>query len=45
MELEKQERYYIEMLKPSLNITIPQRTDKEYRDDNKEHLKERLKSI
>ena len=33
--LETRERHWIELLKPTLNRTIPTRTDQEYRDDNK----------
>ena len=36
LELEKKEREIIEQLKPTLNKNIPTRTDKEYREDNKE---------
>jgi hypothetical protein len=39
-ELEQYERYHIEKLKPALNHQIPTRTDKEYRDQNKEQKKE-----
>ena len=36
--LHKQERYYIEEKKAELNKRIPLRTDKEYKDDNKDKL-------
>tara|TARA_R110000764_G_scaffold22159_1_gene55534 strand:+ start:144 stop:731 length:588 start_codon:yes stop_codon:yes gene_type:complete len=39
MDLKKRERYYIELLKSSLNSAIPTRTYKEYNDDNKENHK------
>ena len=42
-EARARERYYIELLKPSLNCDIPNRTSKEYRIDNKEKLIERSK--
>lgn len=35
-ELEERERYYIKN-NECINITIPHRTNKEYREDNKEH--------
>ena len=38
--LHKRERYYIESLKAGLNKYIPLRTDKEYREENKEKIKE-----
>ena len=41
--LEARERFFIEQLKPTLNQRIPTRTDKEYRDDNKETLSEKSK--
>lgn len=44
LELEKKEREIIENLKPTLNKSIPTRTDKEYqkqyREDNKEKIKD-----
>ncbi len=40
-EAKARERYWIEKLKPSLNFEIPLRTDKEYREDNKDKEKER----
>ena len=36
--LHKRERYYIEEKKAELNKRIPLRTDKEYKDDNKDKL-------
>jgi len=42
-EARIRERYWIEQLKPTLNIYIPSRTDKEYREDNKEVLAEKNK--
>jgi len=39
-ELELKEREYIEVLKPTLNLKIPTRTQKEYRQDNIEQIKE-----
>jgi hypothetical protein len=41
-ELEVRERYHIELLKSKLNKNIPTRNDKEYREDNKEKIKERM---
>ena len=35
----------MEIYKSSLNMTIPTRTDKEYRDDNKEQNKNIVKII
>jgi len=43
LELEKREREIIENLKPTLNQKIPTRTNKEYKENNKEHLKEYYK--
>ena len=43
LELHKKEREFIELLKPSLNMIIPTRTQKEYKEDNKETIKERMK--
>ena len=40
LELEKRERYYIEELKATLNKIIPTRSQKEYRKENKEQIKE-----
>jgi hypothetical protein len=42
-ELEIRERFHIETLKSKLNKNIPTRTSKEYRDDNKEVIKEKKK--
>ena len=42
-DIETRERYYIDLLKPNLNKNIPTRTDKEYRQMNKEKLAEYLK--
>jgi hypothetical protein len=39
-EAEKRERYWIETLKAKLNKHIPTRTNKEFREDNKEKVKE-----
>ncbi len=39
----KRERYYIEELNATLNKIIPTRTDKEYREDNKEIISEKKK--
>lgn len=41
MELERRERHFIEMLKPSLNKMIPTRTQKEYRAENPDKERER----
>ena len=38
--MRDRERYFIETLKPSLNSDIPNRTQKEYYEDNKEKKKE-----
>lgn len=43
LEVEKKERYWIEELKSDLNKIIPTRTQKEYRNDNKEQIKEKKK--
>ena len=43
-EARARERYYIELLKPSLNCDIPNRTSKEYRIDNKKKICERDKN-
>jgi len=40
VELRNIERKYIEQLKPGLNIEMPNRTTREYRQDNKEYYKE-----
>ena len=42
-ELEIRERFHIETLKSKLNQIIPTRTHKEWREDNKEHIKEKKK--
>jgi len=42
-KLETRERYHIDFLRPTLNKIIPTRTDKEYREDNKEKIKEQGK--
>jgi hypothetical protein len=42
-ELEVRERHHIELLKPKLNKVIPTRTQKEYREENKENLAEQKK--
>jgi len=42
-QLEIRERFHIETLKSKLNQIIPTRTQKEYRDGNKELIKERKK--
>ena len=42
-ELHARERYYIELLNPSLNKVIPNRTQQEYNEDNKEKINERQK--
>lgn len=42
-ELRARERYYVELLKASLNSVIPNRNKKEYYQDNKEKILERNK--
>ena len=42
-ELEIKERYYIDLLRPTLNKYIPTRTLKEYYEANKEYCKEKSK--
>jgi hypothetical protein len=42
-ELKARERYWIETLKPSLNKIIPLRTIQEWREQNKDKLKEKQK--
>ena len=42
-ELEKRERYWIDTLKPSLNIQIPTQTIKEWYEINKDKIKEKAK--
>ena len=39
-EATARERYWLENLKPTLNCQIPNRSKKEYYEENKEHLKE-----
>jgi hypothetical protein len=36
MEMERRERYWIELLKPSLNTVIPTRTREEYNHANRD---------
>jgi len=43
LELKSRERYFIELLKSRLNCCIPTRTKKEWRNDNKETIKEKDK--
>lgn len=43
LEASKRERYNIELFKSVLNIIIPSRTRKEYRQDHKEIIKEKGK--
>ena len=42
-EALKRERYWIENLKATLNLKIPSRTKKEYREDNADKIKEHKK--
>ena len=42
-ELQSRERYWIETLESKLNCHIPTRTNKEWREDNKDYLKEHSK--
>lgn len=42
-DLETRERYYIELLKPTLNNNVPTRTRKEYYENNKSRLLEEQK--
>jgi len=42
-ELLIRERYYIDLLRPTLNIQLPGRTDKEWYEDNKEKIAEKAK--
>jgi len=42
-ELEIKERYYIDLLRPTLNKQIPTRTLKEWYENNKEKIKEQCK--
>ena len=39
----KRERYWLEELRATLNKLIPSRTDKEYRENNKDRIKEKDK--
>lgn len=43
LQKETRERYYIELLKPTLNKTIPTRTIQEYYQDNKEKILKMVK--
>lgn len=43
LELLKRERYWIETLGATLNKIIPTRSDKEYREQNKEKISKRMK--
>ena len=40
-ELEIRERYHIDLLKSKLNTYIPSRTNEEYRENNRELIKQR----
>ena len=42
-DLNKRERYWIDELKPDLNIQIPTRTPKEWYEENKEYVMEKTK--
>ena len=42
-ELEIRERYNIDLLRPTLNKVIPTRSAKEWREDNKEIIKDKKK--
>jgi len=42
-ELEIRERHHIDLLRPTLNKNIPTRTDKEWYEDNKEKILEKIK--
>ena len=42
-DLNKRERYWIDELKPNLNIQIPTRTPKEWYEENKEYVMEKTK--
>ena len=44
-ELKKQEGQFIKLLKPSLNMVIPNRTKKEYYEDNKDKILKRKKEM
>ena len=43
LELYKQERFWLEELNASLNSQIPNRSQKQYREDNKDKIKEKVK--
>lgn len=43
IEARTRERYWVEQMKPSLNCDIPNRSGKEYREDNKDVLREKKK--
>jgi len=43
-EAKARERYWITELKASLNVDIPNRTAKEYREDNKEYIQQWFKN-
>jgi len=43
-ELIIRERYYIDLLRPTFNIVKPGRTNKEWREDNKQHIAEYYKN-
>ena len=43
LEKLKRERFWIEALQSTLNCVIPTRTDKEYRNDNKDKINSRMK--
>ena len=42
-ELRKKEGEYVKQLKPSLNLYVPGRTNKEYKEDNKERIEQQQK--
>ena len=42
-ELLQRERYYIDLLKPALNMVIPTRTDRQYYIDNADKIKQQHK--
>jgi hypothetical protein len=41
MQLERRERYWVDQLKPELNMIMPRRTKAEYCQDNKEIMAEK----
>ena len=43
MELERRERYFIEQLKPQLNLRVPTRTENEWRQENRDIFLEKRK--